>query len=262
MDRELRNRLTEAGVDTDHIGDSSYAWRLLHERFGGKATILDRYAIEADQLGINPRDLPGAVRETLAAEVMAARSPGIELLGERRGDPIQVVPYDPSWPATYAGWESRLAAALDPAPVTIDHIGSTSVPGLAAKPIVDILVGVADPANESSYVPAIESTGLILRSREQEHRFFYPPPGQPRTVHIHVCAASGPWATKHLLFRDYLRSSAAVRDQYADLKATLAEKYRNDRMAYTDVKARFILDTLHAARRWADATGRSRPADG
>lgn len=226
MDPELRNRLLEVGVDPDHIGDSSHAWALLHEHFGPRATILDRYAIEEQRLGLRPGELPDADRRRLATEVLASQFPGIELIGESSADPIQVVPHDPRWRDTYSEWKSRLAVALGPAAITIDHIGSTSVPGLPAKPVVDILIGVADPEDESTYAPAIESTGVLLRSRETEHRFFRPATGQPRTVHIHVCRAYGRWATKHALFRDYLRSSPATRDRYANLKSLLAARYR------------------------------------
>lgn len=255
VEPELRTRLIEVGIDPDRITDSSRAWTLLHDRFGARATILDRYAIEEQRLGVAPGDLPDAVRRRVADEVLASQFPGIELVGESSGDPIRVVPYDPRWPQTYAERRSRLAAALGPAATTIDHIGSTSVPGLAAKPIIDILIGVDEPGDESRYVPAIESTGIQLRSREDEHRYFRPAPGRPRTVHVHVCRAFGRWAADHILFRDYLRSSTEARERYADLKLVLAEQYRNDRLAYTDAKADFILDRLETARRWAAATG-------
>lgn len=187
-------------------------------------------------------------------------SPGIELIGESSDTPIDVVPYDPTWPRRFEEWRTRLAAALGPAAVTIDHVGSTSVPGLAAKPIVDIQVGVSDLEDETAYVPAVERTGVPLRSRDSRHRYFRPPRGAPRVVQIHVCRAYGRWAEDHLLFRDYLRYSTATRDQYARLKAVLAEKYRDDRLAYTDAKTAFILDALAEARGWADATGWQLPS--
>jgi GrpB-like predicted nucleotidyltransferase (UPF0157 family) len=255
VEPELRKRLIEVGVNPDRIDDPSRVWALLHERFGAKTTVLDRYEIEARRLGVDPGELPESVRHRLADEVLAAQSPGIELIGASSRDPIQVVAYDPGWAETYAAWETQLAAALGQEATSIDHIGSTSVARLVAKPIIDILIGVGEPEDESRYVPAIEGTGVLLRSREDDHRYFRPAPGQPRTVHIHVCRAFGRWATDHILFRDYLRSSAEARNRYAVLKLELANRYRNDRPAYTDAKSGFILDTLETARRWAAATG-------
>jgi GrpB-like predicted nucleotidyltransferase (UPF0157 family) len=97
-----------------------------------------------------------------------------------------------AWP----GYSARLPAGSK-------HVGSTSVPGLAAKPVVDIQVSVADLGDEDRYMPPCEAAGLQFRLRDDEHRYFQPPPGQPRDVH--VCQQGGKSERVHLLFRDYLR---------------------------------------------------------
>lgn len=249
----LAERLRLVGLDPAAFGDPREAWGRLHQRFGPRITLVDRYALEAAHRGIHASELDEEVRAGLRAETLQAQFPTLELTSgsERPGEVIAVVPYDPSWPAQFEVWRSRLSAALGPSALRIDHVGSTAVPGLAAKPIIDIQVSLDDPEAEADYLSAVEGTGLQLRAREPGHRYFRPPPDRPRDVHVHVCAAGSAWERDHLLFRDYLRAHPTVRNAYADLKRTLAERYPGDRLAYTDAKSAFILDTLEAAARWA-----------
>jgi GrpB-like predicted nucleotidyltransferase (UPF0157 family) len=149
----------------------------------------------------------------------------------------------------------RLKERLGAAALRIEHVGSTAVPGLPAKPIVDIQVSVADLTDESCYVAQIEAVGLRLRSRDVYHRYFRPPDEQVRDVHIHVCAAGSQWEREHLLFRDYLRSDVQARRSYADVKADAAHVWADDRIAYTDAKNEVILDLLEAAQEWAASVG-------
>jgi GrpB-like predicted nucleotidyltransferase (UPF0157 family) len=123
----------------------------------------------------------------------------------------------------------------------IEHVGSTAIPGLAAKPVTDILVSVIDPELEERYVPAIETIGVQLRSRHQEHRYFRPFSGLPRDVHIHGGATGSEWERRHLLFRDYLRSTEGARDEYLAAKLEAAQRWRDDRVAYADAKTEVIL---------------------
>lgn len=111
--------------------------------------------------------------------------------------------------------------ALGVSALRIEHIGSTAVPGLAAKPIVDLLVAVADPDDESVTVTALEAAGYELRVRELGHRMFRTP---GRDVHVHVWGHSDPEMTRHLMFRDRLRRSPADRDAYERLKRELAAR--------------------------------------
>ena len=163
---DLAARLTAAGVDPAEPGDPAAAWRRLLTAFGLRATLVDRYALEAHARGLAVADLPPRDREEMWREVMALRYPGMELHGDPGGDPVEVVPYDPAWPDAFAAWRDRLAAALGPATRRIEHVGSTAVPGLAAKPVIDIQVGVADVADEAAFRPALEGLGLALRARE------------------------------------------------------------------------------------------------
>jgi GrpB-like predicted nucleotidyltransferase (UPF0157 family) len=230
--------------DPDDLGDPAEVWRRLFERFGRRATLVDRYELEAHRKGIEVAQLDPELRSRLAAEVLAVQYPGIEILGATSRTPIEVVPYDEEWPKTFELWRRRLASAAGPAAIRIEHVGSTAVPGLAAKPIVDIQVSVANVDDEASYVPAIESTGVPLRSRDDQHRYFRPSPDQPRVVQIHVCDAGGTWEHDHIVFRDYLRANPEVAAGYGQLKLELAAQWKDDRYAYTDAKSAFILDVL------------------
>ncbi len=243
MDPCLVARLGEIGADPDDVGDPAEVWRRLFERFGRRTTLVDRYELEAHRRGIEVAQLDPELRSRLAVEVLAVQYPGIEILGPTSRTPIEVVPYDEEWPGTFDLWHRRLASALGPAAIRIEHVGSTAVPGLAAKPIVDIQVSVADIDDEASYVPAIESTGVPLRSRDDKHRYFRPPSDQPRVVQIHVCDAGGTWERDHRVPRPP-RTHPEVAAGYGRLKMELATQWKDDRYAYTDAKTAFILDVL------------------
>lgn len=252
---DLADRLIRAGVDPSDITDPEDAWLRLHEVFGVRATLIDRYELEAHCRGVEVDALPADERRDIAWRVIAAHTPGMELLGEPGGDPVEVVPYDPEWPARFDFWSERLATALAPTQVVIHHVGSTSVEGLAAKPVIDVLVIVPDVDDEDAYLPGIESCGVPLRTREPDHRYFRPPKGAPRVVQVHVADEKRGWGLNHLLFRDYLRTHPRVRDAYADVKRRLAVTYRDDRLAYNEGKTVFILDTLERAEPWAETVG-------
>jgi GrpB-like predicted nucleotidyltransferase (UPF0157 family)/nitrite reductase/ring-hydroxylating ferredoxin subunit len=253
VDAELRVRLTAAGVDPDSPGDPADAWRHLHDRWGRRATLLDRYALEAAARGIPVDALDPDLRARVTLDVLAAHEPGFELIagsGRNRNDPIEVVAYDPAWPMRFAEWRVRLAAELGDAALRIEHVGSTAVPGLAAKPVIDIQVTVAEIADEERYVPPIERAGIAFRSRDDQHRYFRPAGGRPREVQVHVCRAGSEWERVHLLFRDFLRADTAVREAYGRLKVELASRHRADRIAYNEAKSGFILDALERAQEW------------
>ena len=255
---DLVARLRAAGVDPDAITDPKDAWARLHAAHGLRATLVDRYELEAAHRGIAADTLEPDLRDRLTSEVLRAHSPQFEFVpGSERTDPrrVEVVDYDPAWADRFAEWRDRLARTLGPVARRIEHVGSTAVPGLAAKPIVDIQVSVADVEEEAAYVPAIEAEGSALRLREVGHRYFRPAGDRPRTVHIHVCGSGSTWERDHLLFRDYLRADTATRDAYAAVKRSAASRYRDDGIAYTEAKTAFVLDALERAARWAVATG-------
>lgn len=134
--------------------------------------------------------------------------------------PPAVVDYDPAWPLVYEQIAAQVRDALGDRVLEIHHVGSTSVPGLAAKPIIDIDLLVADPADEDAYVPALEAIGFIHRIREPwwwEHRLLRLP--EPE-VHLHVFGFEAPEPVRHRLFRDWLRRHPDDRDRYAAAKRT------------------------------------------
>jgi GrpB-like predicted nucleotidyltransferase (UPF0157 family) len=200
-----------------------------------------------------PDQLPLQDRIALSEWTLHASDPKFELNpnSDRELESIELVGYDPAWPSLFDAWKQRLLAALPAAPRRIDHVGSTAVPAMAAKPLIDIQISFDDPENEASYVPAIESLGVQLRSRDSEHRYFRPFAGRPRDVHIHVCLAGGEWERKHLLFRDYLRASETARARYLEAKKAAAARWADDRMAYTDAKGRVIRALMAEAEAWS-----------
>jgi GrpB-like predicted nucleotidyltransferase (UPF0157 family) len=252
--RTLADRLAAAGV-TDRA-DAMEAWLRLRAAEGNRATVIDLYELAAAPRGLTAHELPVTDRLRLARQAVPHMWPGFSITdgSERPAVPLVVIDYDPAWPQTYARWRHRVGAALGTAAVGIEHVGSTSVPGLAAKPIVDIQVSVADLADEPRYVPQLEKAGLVLRSRDELHRYFRPPAGQPREVHIHVCAAGSQWERDHLLFRDYLRADPVACRRYAEAKRANIRRWSDDGWAYTEAKTNVVLDILEQATDWAQIT--------
>jgi len=165
---------------------------------------------------------------------------------ERRG--IKIVDYDPDWPKKFKAHARVIADALGASALRIEHVGSTSVPGLAAKPVIDILVVVADSADESAYLPQLEAAGYVLRVREpdwNEHRMLRTP---ERDVHVHVYSAGCQEIQRLLTFRDRLRRSADDRSRYERTKRELAAREWPDMNAYADAKTEVIESILAASR--------------
>jgi GrpB-like predicted nucleotidyltransferase (UPF0157 family) len=176
-------------------------------------------------------------------------------VGPDRHDPVAIVEYDPAWPDVFEQMRNMLAEALGAIAVRIEHVGSTAIPGLPAKPVVDIQVSVPDIDDDDAYREPIESLGFVLRWIETGHRYFRPPPRLPRTWQVHVCQSGGDWERVHLLFRDYMRAHPMVAFEYGQLKMRLAGNYRTDRIRYTDEKGPFIDAVLEAAEDWARESG-------
>ncbi|HEX6548230.1 MAG TPA: GrpB family protein [Candidatus Dormibacteraeota bacterium] len=155
--------------------------------------------------------------------------------------PILISDYDAGWPAEYERRAAAIRDALGPAAVRIEHVGSTSVPGLAAKPVIDIQLSVADLLDEASYRPALEQLGYQHRpDHEPEHRFFKLEDATGRRlVHIHVCAAGSVWERRHLAFRDRLRADPEAARRYEEVKRTLAPRF-DDANQYADAKTEII----------------------
>ncbi len=175
--------------------------------------------------------------EKLMAEVVIG---GAEVLPDR----IVVQDYDPAWPGRFEREAARIAGALGDRVVRLEHVGSTSVPGLPAKPIIDIALEVPDSAAESAYVPDLEAAGYVLRVREPEwfeHRLLRAP---DRTVHVHVFSAGCPETDRMVRFRDRLRDDAADRDRYARAKRELAARDWKYMQQYADAKSDVVADIM------------------
>jgi GrpB-like predicted nucleotidyltransferase (UPF0157 family) len=175
----------------------------------------------------------------------------VVLIGGPERRTIAIVSYDPSWADRFNHERSRILGALGTLARRIDHVGSTAVPGLAAKPIVDIDLSVDDPDDEAAYVPALNRAGYQLRVRERGHRMLRT---QDLSVHVHVCPAGGKWERRHLLFRDWLRVDAADRERYAAAKRQLARRDWPNMNAYADAKTVVIQEITARAEQWARTT--------
>jgi GrpB-like predicted nucleotidyltransferase (UPF0157 family) len=249
----LLERLSRAGVSPD--ADPVITWVGLHQVEGRRATVIDLYRLVSEPRGLEPHELPLEGRKRLARAIAPTFWPGFQVTdSSERFDPIRVVEYDKDWPARFESWRELIAKGLRPVALRIDHVGSTSVPGLAAKPIVDVQVSVADISDEENYVPELERLGVQLRSRDDLHRYFRPFADRPRDLHVHVCAAGSGWEREHLLFRDYLRATPAAREVYAETKREASRVWIDDGWAYTDANSEVILNILQEAEPWALAT--------
>jgi GrpB-like predicted nucleotidyltransferase (UPF0157 family) len=159
---------------------------------------------------------------------------------------IRIVPYDSNWPARYAGERSALDAAIgDFATGGIHHVGSTAVPDLDAKPIIDILVGVDSLQTSRACFDSLEKLGYLYAPYlpSEMHWFCKPHPAR-RTHHLHLVPTDSDRFRDELAFRDCLRSSPQLASEYAALKHSLVARFAEDRDAYTDAKADFIHSAL------------------
>jgi GrpB-like predicted nucleotidyltransferase (UPF0157 family) len=169
------------------------------------------------------------------------------LIGGAEKRRVEIVDYDPDWPKEFERHRRIIARALGNTAQRIEHIGSTSVPGLAAKPIVDILVVVEDSTEESAYLPQLEAAGYELRVREpqwHEHRMFRTP---ERDVHIHFYSAGCAEIQRNLIFRDRLRQNTADRLRYEQIKRELATRDWSDVNDYATAKTDVIESIIAAA---------------
>lgn len=162
------------------------------------------------------------------------------LIGGREERTIEIVDYSAEWPVRYSEERERINQALGSVARRIEHVGSTAVPGLAAKPVIDIMVTVDDPDDESDFREQLEGAGYVLRVREPRHRMFRTP---ERDVHLHIWQAGSEDEERHLRFRDRLRSNSRDREQYERTKRSLAGHYR-DANYYAEAKTAVIQEIL------------------
>jgi GrpB-like predicted nucleotidyltransferase (UPF0157 family) len=195
---------------------------------------------------------PGESSSSVSEEVLRRVT-----IGEpaRLDGPVVLADYSPQWPTLYQREAQRIRRALGAGAVVVEHVGSTAVPGLAAKPIIDIDVAVPDSADEPAYVPALEAAGYVLRIREpdwHQHRLLK---GTDPAVNLHVFTAGCDEIERMLLFRDWLRAGAADRELYARAKRRLAAHRWDYVQDYADAKTHVIEEIMARARAAAHTGG-------
>jgi GrpB-like predicted nucleotidyltransferase (UPF0157 family) len=176
-----------------------------------------------------------------------------ELAAVRIGPPeilnaqIQLAPYDPDWPRLYEREAARIRAALGERAIVLEHAGSTSIPGLSAKPRIDIILGVADSSDEAVFVPLLEAAGYVLRIREpdwHEHRVFK---GPDTDINLHVFSVGCAEITRMLAFRDHLRTNETDRMLYERTKQDLAKRTWKYTQHYADAKSEVVEEIMARA---------------
>ncbi len=194
-------------------------------------------------------------------------------VGERQpslNSSVYLAPYNPEWPELFSQLATRIVAALADRALLLEHVGSTSVPGLCAKPIIDILLAVKSSADECSYVPALEAQGFALRIREPDwfdHRLLK---SADIAGNLHVFSAGCPEIDRMLAFRDRLRMNEHDRRQYEETKVALAARTWAQIQDYADAKSEVVREILSRSphgRGWRDchvrgAVPNARPAEG
>jgi GrpB-like predicted nucleotidyltransferase (UPF0157 family) len=168
-------------------------------------------------------------------------------------DSIRIFPYDPAWPGIFEAEAKRIGGALGSAAVRIDHVGSTAVPGLAAKPVIDIQVSVRLLHPLEPHLPPLVALGYTHVSHPDDatHPFLHRPSTWPHSHHIHLCEAGGQEERRHLAFRDFLREHPEEAAAYAGEKQRLAAEFRSSsfesRNAYAEAKSAFIEPIIERA---------------
>jgi GrpB-like predicted nucleotidyltransferase (UPF0157 family) len=195
-----------------------------------------------------PRNPPGAApAERLPTTEEELRAAHVDQPPARLDGQVLLAEYDPAWPSLYAREAERVRAALGERVVLLEHVGSTSVPGLAAKPKIDMVLGVADSADEPSFVPALEAAGYVLHIREPEwyeHRLFK---GPDTDINLHVFTAGHPEIGRMVGFRDWLRHNEADRLLYERAKRELAARTWAYTQHYADAKTAVVEEIIARA---------------
>jgi GrpB-like predicted nucleotidyltransferase (UPF0157 family) len=163
---------------------------------------------------------------------------------------VRVVPYNDAWPAFYSAEIARMSPHLEAAGVklVLEHTGSTAVPGLAAKPIIDIIAGLTAEEERAAAIDALRSAGYVHRGEQEIPGRDFFRRGDPRQYHVHMTVIGSEFWNDQRTFRDWLRTHADAANEYMALKRMLAERYPSDREAYINGKAAFVKDVLRAAR--------------
>lgn len=171
------------------------------------------------------------------------------MVGLERGT-VELVPYDDAWKRAFEAEADRLRSALGDRIVALDHVGSTAVEGLAAKPIIDILLVVDDLDDEQRWIDRLEAHDYAFRPDDPvpDRLFFAKGPEDDRTHYLSVTERESDTHVEQLLFRDYLRANPEAAAEYEQLKRDLAQRFPDDRSSYTERKSRFVQQVLRDAR--------------
>ena len=169
------------------------------------------------------------------------------MLGLEKGR-ARIVPYSPEWVQLFEQEEKRLRDLVGEYVLDIQHVGSTSISGMPAKPILDIGITIAQYEDGNNCIKPIESLGYKYRGEFGVARRYYYVKGDPRTHHIHMLERDSKEWQRMIFFRDSLRKDKGIAQEYAELKRRLADQYQNDREAYTEGKTGFIKDILDRAK--------------
>jgi GrpB-like predicted nucleotidyltransferase (UPF0157 family) len=173
------------------------------------------------------------------------------------GRKIEILPYDPVWQNVFEHQREKIEGALGGVALNVEHVGSTSVPGLAAKPVIDIHLTVLDSANEATYAGSLENAGYVLMHRSPawfEHRLLKKLDPE---VNLHVFSQGCPELGRCLLFRDWLRTSRSDRTLYAATKSQLALKTWGHVQDYADAKRDVIAEIMSRAEAWSASRRRT-----
>ena len=168
---------------------------------------------------------------------------------------VVIVDYDDRWPAAAQAELRRIKAALGPLALRCEHVGSAAVPGLAAKPIIDLQLSVTAMEPREAYVAPLEQLGYVFVPAPEApvYHFFAKPPEHPRSHHLHVCQSGSAHEFRHLAVRDFLRAHGDEAACYGALKRAVATRHPEDRIAYIEGKDAFVADLEARAVRWARA---------
>jgi GrpB-like predicted nucleotidyltransferase (UPF0157 family) len=174
-------------------------------------------------------------------------------LDDRFDPAVRIVAYDADWPVRAAAELHRIEEALGAVAARLEHIGSTAVPGLAAKPILDLQVSVVAIEQQVGYVGALERLGYLFVAAPQspDQHFFAMPPDRPRSHHLHVCAVGSHNELRHVAVRDFLRAHDGEAARYAALKRELVARHPQDRLAYMAGKEEYMAALEDRALAWA-----------
>ena len=249
-ERVVQGKTAEIQVARWCVGRTLRALGRVHDALAIQRSLAHEHAqaVTSDQY------VADEIRECLAelSERESLRSDE-ELAAVRIGPPevldaqIRLDEYDPAWPSLFEREEARIRGALGEKALLVEHVGSTSVPGLAAKPRIDIVLAVADSADESSYLTALEAAGYVLSIREPdwyEHRVFN---GPDTDVNVHVFSAACPEIGRMVRFRDHLRSHPEDRRLYEATKRELASRTWKFTQHYADAKTKVVEEILTRA---------------